>query len=197
MSVPQVTDLPSIMGISRCRMPRIRIRWYQFFCNGVERTAHRPRMKSMSILTRETRCRGGIRGHSCRVIVCSENAVCWRRSARKRRRALVPERRDWSTCRIQGQSSMTTPFALGTRVRVRRDPEHGPGPWPDEPTGSIIASPHDATPFSWAATTSGPELQYWVSFDVPQRDAEDDGPYTSALVLARYLERLTESRPVR
>ena len=84
----------------------------------------------------------------------------------------------------------TTPLALGTRVCVRRDPEYGPGPWPDEPIGSIVASPLDGMSFRWVDTVRGPEIQYWVLFDQPQMDADGDGPYTSGEVLAKYVEPL-------
>lgn len=83
-----------------------------------------------------------------------------------------------------------THLAVATRVQVRRDVEFGPGPWPDEPIGTIITSPLDGTPFTSVATARGPELQYWVAFDEPQRDGDGDGPYASGQVLARYIERL-------
>lgn len=82
------------------------------------------------------------------------------------------------------------PLALATRVRVLPDADHGPGPWPGEPIGTIIASPVDGASYSWATTTSGVELQYWITFDYPQHDAENDGPYTSSQVLSRYLKPL-------
>jgi hypothetical protein len=86
------------------------------------------------------------------------------------------------------------PLPLGTRVRVRRDPIFGPGPWPAEPTGTIIEAPDDSplyshgTPFTWAETVRGPELQYWIAFDEPQVDADGDGPYARSQVSAKYLE---------
>ena len=89
-----------------------------------------------------------------------------------------------------------TPYAIGTRVRVRRDPIHGPGPWPSEPTGTIIEAPkhlpHDlaGTPFTLATTLQGPEVQYWVAFDEGQFDAEGDGPYNGSQVLSQYIEVL-------
>jgi len=38
------------------------------------------------------------------------------------------------------------------------------------------------------ATTSGPSWFYWIVFDEPQFDADGDGPYISAEVLAKYVE---------
>jgi hypothetical protein len=79
---------------------------------------------------------------------------------------------------------------IGTRVRVRHDPVHAPTPWPTEPTGTVVYDSADGA-FSIVMTRDGPELQYWVSFDEPQCDADGDGPYVSAQVLSRYLELLS------
>lgn len=73
-------------------------------------------------------------------------------------------------------------FKEGDRVRARQDEEHGPGPWPSEPTGVL--------------TTDGVEIEspmgsqrfYWMTFDEPQRDADGDGPYRSSQVNEIYLE---------
>jgi hypothetical protein len=73
---------------------------------------------------------------------------------------------------------------IGTRVRVLRDPEFGPGPWPDQPTGTVIPSPERS------ATPSGVRRLYWVAFDDPQFDVEGNGPYPSSQVLDMYLEIL-------
>jgi hypothetical protein len=88
---------------------------------------------------------------------------------------------------------MSIILAVTTRVRVRSDPDFGPGPWPAEPIGTITAHPIDGAPFTWADTTSGPVRQYWVVFDSPQFDANGDGPYVAGEVLARYIEPLEES----
>lgn len=86
----------------------------------------------------------------------------------------------------------TNVFTVSTRVRVRRDREHGPGPWPDEPSGTIITAPDDNAPYTFVATTNGIRLQYWIRFDEPQRDADGDGPYELAQVLSTYIEPLFE-----
>ncbi len=69
---------------------------------------------------------------------------------------------------------------------VRRDSDHGPGPWPFEPRGVVSGrvSPY----FAVVQTLQGPERTYWIAFDEPQQDAEGDGPYDSSQVLERYLE---------
>lgn len=83
---------------------------------------------------------------------------------------------------------VTTEDALsaGTRVRVRRDPTYGPGPWPAEPLGTITDAfePHAVG----VSTTAGNEWTYMILFDEPQRDVDGDGPYRASQVLARYLE---------
>ena len=73
------------------------------------------------------------------------------------------------------------PLPEGARVRVRRDPDFGPGPWPTEPLGTVDL--HELV-----STMQGPERTYWIMFDEPQRDADGDGPYASSQVLERYLE---------
>ena len=71
---------------------------------------------------------------------------------------------------------------LGSRVFVRQDPEFGPGPWPAEPTGTIVGDPDGATCVT-VNTRQGPERMWWVRFDEPQRDAEGDGPYKESQVV--------------
>jgi hypothetical protein len=51
------------------------------------------------------------------------------------------------------------------------------------------------TPFTWATTLQGPELQYWIAFDEPQFDADGAGPYANSQVLARYIEPLSPQEP--
>ncbi len=79
----------------------------------------------------------------------------------------------------------------GTRVRIRRDPEFGPGPWSDEPTGALVLGP-DGALFSDLQTPLGIRRQYWVEFDEPQFDADGDGPYVLSQVLDKYIEVLDE-----
>ena len=75
---------------------------------------------------------------------------------------------------------------VGSRVLVVQDPEFGPGPWPSEPTGRIVAFP-TGEGFLEVATQQGTERSWWVAFDEPQRDADGDGPYHESQVLERYL----------
>jgi hypothetical protein len=73
-------------------------------------------------------------------------------------------------------------LGIGSRVKVMQDSEFAPGPWPGEPTGTVLEW--------WTGedhlvrdTTDGPERAWWVRFDVPQVDADGDGPYAEAEVL--------------
>lgn len=73
----------------------------------------------------------------------------------------------------------------GTRVKIHRDPEYGPGPWPAETTGSVIDSCIDEQ-------GAGRDLRmYWVKFDEPQYDTDGDGPYESSQVAHFYIEALS------
>ncbi len=67
-----------------------------------------------------------------------------------------------------------------------RDPDHGPGPWPDQPTAVVGAAGFDSE-YQIVQTSDGSTRSYWVTFDDPQWDAERDGPYVTAQVLERYL----------
>ena len=84
-----------------------------------------------------------------------------------------------------------TEFQAGERVRVRRDQEYGPAPWPAEPTGTIASHPASTQTAPWVIveTVSGPRRSYLIVFDEPQFDPDGDGPYGSSEVLDKYLER--------
>jgi hypothetical protein len=102
-------------------------------------------------------------------------------------------------------------FAIGMRVRVRRDPSFS-GPWPAEPLGTIIPWPEELAAidpsivggelFRVVDHHSGPE-RYWgpqrvylVAFDESQFDTDGPGgggPYRKASVWERYLEPLDVS----
>jgi hypothetical protein len=73
------------------------------------------------------------------------------------------------------------PLRPGARVRVRRDPDFGPGPWPGGPLGTVDS-------YELVTTRQGQERTYWVRFDEPQRDADGDGPYVESQVLERYVQ---------
>jgi hypothetical protein len=77
-------------------------------------------------------------------------------------------------------------FANGSRVRVRRDPQFGPGPWPAEPTGRVVGAPEEVQ------GREGTLRTYWVEFDEPQLDTDGDGPYYKSQVLEKYLEAVVE-----
>lgn len=78
-------------------------------------------------------------------------------------------------------------LAVGAHVRVLRDPEFGPGPWPSEPTGRLVAY-SDGSANVVVQTLQGPERTWMVLFDEPQRDTDGDGPYERSDVLERYLD---------
>lgn len=80
------------------------------------------------------------------------------------------------------------PIPVGSRVRVLQDAEYPPGPWPAQPTGTVIEGP-----VMVEGTEPNPLLStYTVQFDEPQRDADGDGPYTVSEVLGQYLEPVSE-----
>jgi hypothetical protein len=82
------------------------------------------------------------------------------------------------------------PPQVGSRVRVRRDPDFGPGPWPDQPTGTVIVSP-EGNASDPVETTTGVRRLFWIAFDEPQFDVEGNGPFRSSQVLDKYLEFLS------
>jgi hypothetical protein len=69
---------------------------------------------------------------------------------------------------------------------VLRDPDFGPGPWPAEPTGVVESL--SGNEFAEIETRLGRDRMYFVRFDVPQLDADGEGPYVSSQVLGKYLE---------
>lgn len=75
-------------------------------------------------------------------------------------------------------------LAIGTRVRVRSDPDFGPGPWPAQPTGRIGAGPDEVQ------GRDGVMRTYWIEFDEPQFDTDGSGPYRSSQVLEKYLQAI-------
>jgi hypothetical protein len=67
-------------------------------------------------------------------------------------------------------------FPVGTRVVVSAR-----GGWRNDSPGAVVAGP-DAV-----QTMQGEDYYYWIQFDDPQRDLDDDGPYVKAQVLSRYM----------
>ncbi|MEA2787180.1 MAG: hypothetical protein QOF71_3284 [Candidatus Eremiobacteraeota bacterium] len=84
------------------------------------------------------------------------------------------------------------PLPIGARVRVHQDPDYGPGPWPNEPVGTISEAPGGSS-YGLVRTVSGPTMQYYVVFDEPQVDADGDGPYAASEILSIYLEPLNST----
>ncbi len=72
-------------------------------------------------------------------------------------------------------------FSIGTKVKILSDPESGPGPWPAQPTGTIISDAEIVD------GRNGPLNTYWVQFDEPQYDTDRSGPYSKSQVLEKYL----------
>lgn len=88
-----------------------------------------------------------------------------------------------------------TRLDIGSRVRVRRAADFA-GPWPSEPTGTVVAWPTNA-PYRFRVVNPnprlGPQRAFFVQFDEPQFDTDGPdggGPYYKAEVWERYLERL-------
>jgi hypothetical protein len=79
---------------------------------------------------------------------------------------------------------------VGQRVKIRRDEDFEPGPWPDEPTGEVRIHPlaADGEVSVPTLTVVGRRRSYWIAFDVPQFDVDGDGPYLSSEVLDKYIE---------
>ncbi|MFF2269300.1 hypothetical protein ACFVTZ_13605 [Cellulosimicrobium cellulans] len=75
-------------------------------------------------------------------------------------------------------------WPAGTRVRVVHD-RAWRGPWLQEFAGTVsaMAAPQ---PIQSPHAEAG-ELEYWVQFDQPQRNADGDGPYRKALIWDRHL----------
>jgi hypothetical protein len=75
-------------------------------------------------------------------------------------------------------------FRAGDRVRASQDADFGPGPWPSQPTGTIVGR---------RSTVRSPghvNHLWWVEFDEPQDDLDGFGPYRRIQVNERYLERM-------
>jgi hypothetical protein len=84
---------------------------------------------------------------------------------------------------------------VGQRVKVRRDQDDGPGPWPAEPTGVVRRHPDAATGEVSVPTETllGRYRTYWIAFDVPQFDTDGAGPYSVSEVLDKYLDAEDQS----
>ncbi|PPK97852.1 hypothetical protein CLV92_1022 [Kineococcus xinjiangensis] len=92
---------------------------------------------------------------------------------------------DWRS----GQAWPEGAWPAGTRVRVVQDPQWS-GPWRQEFTGTIDS--WDVPNIVEVIDSPQGELEYQVCFDEAQDDMSDDGPYSSARILARYLRRLED-----
>ena len=55
------------------------------------------------------------------------------------------------------------------------------GGWQADSLGFIVDGPEPVN------TLQGEDYFYWVKFMTPQRDQDNDGPYSKAQILSRYL----------
>ena len=99
----------------------------------------------------------------------------------------------WGAVRFLFLRFSPTPLDIGSRVKVRRDPNFL-GPWPSEPSGSIVPWPMEP-PYTFRVVNPdprhGPQRAFFVQFDEPAFDAdgpEGGGPYRKAEVWEKYLE---------
>jgi hypothetical protein len=82
------------------------------------------------------------------------------------------------------QSWLAGALTPGSRVMVLRDPLWD-GPWQNEFQGTIDAM--GAPELVQHPRAHAGELEYWVTFDEPQRDSDGCGPYRKARIWGRYL----------
>jgi hypothetical protein len=87
---------------------------------------------------------------------------------------------------------LSTYLPVGARVKLRRDSEYPYGPWPNEPIGTAVEHPLGIEGRSWreVSTPVGTRCLYWIVFDLPQLDADGDGPYHAGEVLDKYVVAL-------
>lgn len=71
-------------------------------------------------------------------------------------------------------------FVIGDKVIVSSE-----GGWKNNCSGIITGG---AEPVK---TQQGPENYYWVTFDMPQEDKNDDHKYIKAQILSRYISKTT------
>jgi hypothetical protein len=71
-------------------------------------------------------------------------------------------------------------FPLGAKVLVSSR-----GGWRRDAAGIVVAGPESIH------TLQGEDFYWWVEFLTPERDADNDGPYSRAQVLSRYIDDAT------
>ncbi|MBK6896417.1 MAG: hypothetical protein IPH06_07490 [Alphaproteobacteria bacterium] len=72
-------------------------------------------------------------------------------------------------------------FEIGERVIVSSE-----GGWKNNCPGVITGGPE------WVITLEGNEDYFWVTFDTPQEDINDDHKYAKAQILSRYISKTTQ-----
>lgn len=70
---------------------------------------------------------------------------------------------------------------MNDRVKVSSE-----GGWRENFFGKIISEPQSIQ------TRQGEDFFYWVEFDVPQHDLSEDGPYSMAQILSKYLDKIAK-----
>jgi len=88
---------------------------------------------------------------------------------------------------------MNEKFTVGQRVRIISKcgfPEGVTGTISQPPKVPIISEDFGGNYFREVNTLQGDTLSFWVVFDSPQRDSDDDGPYGEAEILTTYLEAI-------
>ena len=81
-------------------------------------------------------------------------------------------------------------FSIGDRVKISDSYHWAPGVLatvaePPTPVANLADGWHG--PWRQVTSLRGPLTFYWVQFDVPQIDADGDGPYAGAEIDADYL----------
>jgi hypothetical protein len=71
-------------------------------------------------------------------------------------------------------------FRIGARVVVSSK-----GGWQRDAMGTIVAGPEPIE------TLQGQDFYWWVEFITPERDLDNDGPYSKAQILSRYIQNAT------
>jgi len=82
------------------------------------------------------------------------------------------------------RQTFARPLPAGKRVRVLTDPVFG-GPF-REPCFGTVQSSERAQGLTPAAARES-KFVYYIVFDTPQFDRDDDGPYAVSQVLSKYI----------
>jgi hypothetical protein len=84
-------------------------------------------------------------------------------------------------------------YQLGDRVRV--DDRRFPAFWANGATGTIGCHPAVNKVVDLVPTARGPQPFYWVEFDKPRLDDEEDGPHAGYSIICHALWALEKHKP--